>query len=1196
MNKKESIFLKVLNLPIGGCRSQNPLQLFDVSKDSKDLVQRLCLQTKLPVHNGCVNTICWNDTGYYLLSGSDDHHLSITHGYTHKVLASIRTGHRANIFSAKFLPNTSDHRVVSCSGDGVIIFSEVENPSTSVNNAFNCHFGTVYEIQTVPNDPNTFLSCGEDGTVRWFDLRLKTSCSAEECKEDILINCRCSVTSLAVSPLTPYYLGVGCSDGTARIFDRRMLGTRATGSFTGEGIQAVISRFTVPEFGGRSHRITSLSYSPDGQEMLVSYSSDYVYLFDVQGDNGREMKVLSKSVEEKSSPSTGTRAKSSISQSAMKRVRVRGDWSDTGPNARPESELRTEQQGQQQAQPEQQPHTLHASLMQRMSDVLTRMFNNPTRSRSRSSNNHADHQEPSSSGVSRPISEDVQHMEQEESNDDEVTEQREETQIGSDLTQEAADAKSVALSLDFSDLEPSSSLSDSSCVKVGVAQSESISSDNIDNRRLDSSFSKKLVVEKSNDTCLSIETEATSQANENRIIAPTAVNRGSFSESNTSAAVFKDNDQDPTVESSTSTAEMTINDQDSSVDSGTSTAAMTINDQDSSVDSGTSTAAMTINDQDSSVDSGTSTVVLVIHDQEPSLESSTSTAALAINDNPSIESFTCPAALAVNDQEISVESSASAIALTAKDHDPSLECSTGAIALKVKKHSPEGMVSMTTPTVHFNSITSDCISKGQDASQDGGIKEEEGSGKVVLEENMQSLKKELSNRRKVFLETHNIEPVVNLHFSGQGVNSGLITMAVSNASERELSNSSVKPSSAQCSTQKPLLSRREQDDGCEMGSSVDIIHPRICKVSENQSRQHQGISYTGERSTTHEGMGTWNKDIQTDLKQMGKRNDEESTIDATFTAEGDDSNREEHDYIHSTTESSTVRSVVEVVTQDDGLALSRNNELTSKTTTDGLVMEESETDRVTSVAVSSTEDEQRERSSRPEGENHQQDDDDPLMMEVESWDVDTSSDDDDGRISSPRSQRNREIPERILQSVDDELRLQQEEEELDKTEMMNVPQPAIKQRFTGHRNARTMIKEAAFWGNNFVMSGSDCGHIFTWDRHSSELVMIMEADHHVVNCLQPHPFDPILASSGIDYDIKLWAPVREEPFFDQEKAKEIMRRNEIMLEETKDTITVPASFMIRMLASLNQLRSGGGLSGWRRAARHSREESEDSTQ
>ena len=35
-----------------------------------------------------------------------------------------------------------------------------------------------------------------------------------------------------------------------------------------------------------------------------------------------------------------------------------------------------------------------------------------------------------------------------------------------------------------------------------------------------------------------------------------------------------------------------------------------------------------------------------------------------------------------------------------------------------------------------------------------------------------------------------------------------------------------------------------------------------------------------------------------------------------------------------------------------------------------------------------------------------------------------------------------------------------------------------------------------------------------------------------------------------------------------------MQRNEVMLEETRDTITVPATLMIRMLASLNQIRRG----------------------
>ena len=77
-----------------------------------------------------------------------------------------------------------------------------------------------------------------------------------------------------------------------------------------------------------------------------------------------------------------------------------------------------------------------------------------------------------------------------------------------------------------------------------------------------------------------------------------------------------------------------------------------------------------------------------------------------------------------------------------------------------------------------------------------------------------------------------------------------------------------------------------------------------------------------------------------------------------------------------------------------------------------------------------------------------------------------------------------------------------------------------------------------------------------------------------MNCVQPHPTDPILATSGIDYDVKLWSPTAAESLFCPEQAEVVTRRNEVMLEETRDTITVPASLMIRMLASLNQIRRG----------------------
>ncbi|XP_021100299.1 DDB1- and CUL4-associated factor 6 isoform X9 [Heterocephalus glaber] len=332
---------------------EDPSRLRSRYLGRKEFIQRLKLEATLNVHDGCVNTICWNDTGEYILSGSDDTKLVISNPYSRKVLTTIRSGHRANIFSAKFLPCTNDKQIVSCSGDGVIFYTNVEQDAeTNRQCQFTCHYGTTYEIMTVPNDPYTFLSCGEDGTVRWFDTRIKTSCTKEDCKDDILINCRRAATSVAICPPVPYYLAVGCSDSSVRIYDRRMLGTRATGNYAGRGTTGMVARFIPSHLNNKSCRVTSLCYSEDGQEILVSYSSDYIYLFDPKDDTARELKT----------PSTEER-REELRQPPVKRLRLRGDWSDTGPRARPESER--ERDG------EQSPNV---SLMQRMSDMLSRWF------------------------------------------------------------------------------------------------------------------------------------------------------------------------------------------------------------------------------------------------------------------------------------------------------------------------------------------------------------------------------------------------------------------------------------------------------------------------------------------------------------------------------------------------------------------------------------------------------------------------------------------------------------------------------------------------------------------------------------------------------------------------------------------------------------------------------------------------------
>ena len=116
-------------------------------------------------------------------------------------------------------------------------------------------------------------------------------------------------------------------------------------------------------------------FSNDGSELLVSYCADYVYLFNLLG----QRMVYSKH----DRTDQATNGFHSVENGAqrnvppLKRLRLRGDWSDTGPNARPESEHPSEEN----------------SLMQRMSDMFARWleesFRAGQRRRAQSSQQHS---------------------------------------------------------------------------------------------------------------------------------------------------------------------------------------------------------------------------------------------------------------------------------------------------------------------------------------------------------------------------------------------------------------------------------------------------------------------------------------------------------------------------------------------------------------------------------------------------------------------------------------------------------------------------------------------------------------------------------------------------------------------------------------------------------------------------------------
>ncbi|XAR59868.1 hypothetical protein NMG60_11015862 [Bertholletia excelsa] len=124
--------------------------------------------------------------------------------------------------------------------------------------------------------------------------------------------------------------------------------------------------------------------------------------------------------------------------------------------------------------------------------------------------------------------------------------------------------------------------------------------------------------------------------------------------------------------------------------------------------------------------------------------------------------------------------------------------------------------------------------------------------------------------------------------------------------------------------------------------------------------------------------------------------------------------------------------------------------------------------------------------------------------------------------------------------------------------------------YKGHRNCDT-VKGVSFFGPKceYVVSGSDCGRIFIWRKKNGDLLRVMEADKHVVNCIESHPHTTVLASSGIENDIKIWVPkAKERATLPEKIEKQRPKGRGWMLH-----MASPPDLMLRLFSSQRQRTS-----------------------
>lgn len=109
-------------------------------KSNESLVKRFGKIHTLKGHSGCVNTILFSESGDHLISGSDDKKIIIYDVNTGSLLVKYKTIHKNNIFFAKDLPY-SDHKIISCGGDGRVVLMDIETTSNlNLNNNYSNSF------------------------------------------------------------------------------------------------------------------------------------------------------------------------------------------------------------------------------------------------------------------------------------------------------------------------------------------------------------------------------------------------------------------------------------------------------------------------------------------------------------------------------------------------------------------------------------------------------------------------------------------------------------------------------------------------------------------------------------------------------------------------------------------------------------------------------------------------------------------------------------------------------------------------------------------------------------------------------------------------------------------------------------------------------------------------------------------------
>ncbi|OCT66567.1 DDB1- and CUL4-associated factor 8 isoform X1 [Xenopus laevis] len=248
---------------------------------ARGFVQRFHLLHGLDGHSGCVNTLHFNQRGTCLASGSDDLKVVVWDWVRRKPVLEFESGHKSNVFQAKFLPNSGDSTLAMCARDGQVRVAELSATHCCKNTKRVAqHKGASHKLALEPDSPCTFLSAGEDAVVFTIDLRQDRPASRLVVTKEK--ESKVGLYTIYVNPANTYQFAVGGRDQFVRIYDQRKINENVN--------NGVLKKFCPHHLvtSEAKANITCLVYSHDGSELLASYNDEDIYLFNSSHSDGAE--------------------------------------------------------------------------------------------------------------------------------------------------------------------------------------------------------------------------------------------------------------------------------------------------------------------------------------------------------------------------------------------------------------------------------------------------------------------------------------------------------------------------------------------------------------------------------------------------------------------------------------------------------------------------------------------------------------------------------------------------------------------------------------------------------------------------------------------------------------------------------------------------------------------------------------------